>query len=88
MILTDNGQAEKHQIESNSSTLDKKGDERKDGDGKESFDETFIPTLRKDLEQHDKCNKRPRTIADFFMVSLSSMINVTSALGPSLISLW
>jgi hypothetical protein len=61
---------------------------KKDGDGKESFDETFIPTLRKDLEQHDKCNKRPRTIADFFMVSLSSMINVTSALGPSLISLW
>jgi hypothetical protein len=41
-----------------------------------------------ELEQHDKSNKRPRTIADFFMVSLSSMRNLTSALGPSLISLW
>ena len=49
---------------------------KKDGDGKESFDETFIPTLRKDLEQHDKCNKRPRTIADFFMVS-TTIIQIT-----------
>jgi hypothetical protein len=33
------------------------------------------------LEQYEKSNKRPRTIADFFMVSLSSMRNLTSALG-------